>query len=85
MEARLCAAHAQHVREARPRPGPYLQDAPRKEMSTSQWVWTLQGEKQMVSVASRTQLVTAEHVCGMPCVWPWSASLKGTGLAQNRL
>lgn len=54
-------------------------------MFTSQWVWTLQGEKQRVSVASRTQ-----HVDSRECTWhalclPWSASLKGTGLAQNRL
>lgn len=36
------------------RTGPYLQDVSRKEMFTSQWVWTLQGKKQGVSVACRT-------------------------------
>lgn len=28
-----------------PKPGSYLQDVSRKEMFTSQWVWTLLGEK----------------------------------------
>lgn len=28
-----------------PEPGSYLQDVSRKEMFTSQWVWTLPGEK----------------------------------------
>lgn len=32
------------------RTGPYLQDVSRKEMFTSQWVWTLWGEKQRVSM-----------------------------------
>lgn len=46
-----------------PGPGPYLQDVSRKEMFTSQWVWTLQGEKQRVRLASRVWYLN-RRACG---------------------
>lgn len=64
---------------------PYLQDVSLKEMFTSQWVWTLKGEKQRVSVASRTWCLDSRA-----CVWraphlPQSAGPEGMGLAQTCL
>lgn len=39
-------------------------------MFTSQWVWTLRGEGQRVSLASAPSIWTAGHLCVVPPICP---------------
>lgn len=62
----------------------HLQDVSRKEMFTSQWVWTLHGKKQTVGVASRTGHLERGLCVRLAPQLPQSTSPEGTALAQTR-
>lgn len=59
--------------------GPYLQDVSRKEMFTSQWVWTLQGKKQRVSVACRTRALDSRVSVWQAPISPRAPAPKALG------
>ena len=67
---RLCAAHAQHVREARPRPGPTCRTSLGRRCSRPSGCGLCKERSRWSVWPPGLSSWTAEHVCGMPCVCP---------------
>lgn len=65
---RLCAAHAQHVREACPRPGPTCRTSLGRRCSRPSGCGLCKERSRGSVWPPGLSMWTAEHVCGMPCV-----------------